>query len=138
MNMLWNAQVADTCVVFRSWHVSGWMTMLASCAIIVGISVAYAALLARSRRYERAVASTLAATPMTGYAAVDEQSAAKVGIVRLPSSVRASRAGMYAVSVAIAYFLMLVAMTYNVYLCTAIVVGAFLGHYVYEDEMDIR
>lgn len=33
---------------------------------------------------------------------------------------------------------MLVAMTYNVYLCTAIVVGAFLGHYVYEDEMDIR
>ncbi|GMK59963.1 hypothetical protein CspeluHIS016_0901800 [Cutaneotrichosporon spelunceum] len=137
MNMLWNAQVADTCVVFRSWHISGWATMLVSCAVIVGISVAYAALLARNRRYERSVAAALAAAPMTGYAAVDEQSGPKVGIIRLPSSVRATRAGMYAVSVAIAYFLMLVAMTYNVYLCTAIVIGAFVGHYVYEDEMDI-
>lgn len=33
---------------------------------------------------------------------------------------------------------MLVAMTYNTYLCTSIVVGAFLGHLVYEDELDIR
>jgi copper transporter 1 len=30
MNMLWNAQVADTCVVFRSWHISGWVPMLVS------------------------------------------------------------------------------------------------------------
>lgn len=27
MNMLWNSQVADTCVVFESWHISGWITM---------------------------------------------------------------------------------------------------------------
>lgn len=33
---------------------------------------------------------------------------------------------------------MLVAMTYNTYLCSAIVVGAFVGHYIYEDELDIR
>ncbi|BEI86960.1 hypothetical protein CcaverHIS002_0703060 [Cutaneotrichosporon cavernicola] len=137
MNMLWNAQVADTCVVFRSWHISGWVPMLVSCLAIVAISVGYAAILARCRRYERNVAATLAAAPMTGYAAVDGQSGAKVGIVRLPSSARATRAGMYAASVAIAYFLMLVAMTYNVYLCTAIVIGAFVGHYVYEDELDI-
>jgi copper transporter 1 len=32
---------------------------------------------------------------------------------------------------------MLVAMTYNVYLCSAIVVGAFLGHYIYEGELDL-
>lgn len=30
MNMLWNAQVEDTCVVFQSWHISGWVTMLVS------------------------------------------------------------------------------------------------------------
>jgi copper transporter 1 len=30
MNMLWNNQVADTCVVFRSWHIHGWATMLLS------------------------------------------------------------------------------------------------------------
>lgn len=32
---------------------------------------------------------------------------------------------------------MLVAMTYNVYLCSAIVIGAFLGHYIYEGELDL-
>lgn len=32
---------------------------------------------------------------------------------------------------------MLVAMTYNVYLCSAIVVGAFLGHYIYEGDLDL-
>lgn len=32
---------------------------------------------------------------------------------------------------------MLVAMTYNLYLCSAIVVGAFLGHYIYEGELDL-
>lgn len=30
MNMLWNNQVADTCVVFRSWHISGAVGMLVS------------------------------------------------------------------------------------------------------------
>lgn len=30
MNMLWNHQVADTCVVFRSWHIAGWSGMVFS------------------------------------------------------------------------------------------------------------
>jgi copper transporter 1 len=30
MNMLWNNQVTDVCVVFESWHIHGWMTMLLS------------------------------------------------------------------------------------------------------------
>lgn len=33
--------------------------------------------------------------------------------------------------------LMLVAMTYNTYLFSSIVVGAFFGHVIYEDEMDV-
>lgn len=33
--------------------------------------------------------------------------------------------------------LMLVAMTYNTYLFLSIVVGAFIGHVLYEGEMDV-
>jgi copper transporter 1 len=33
---------------------------------------------------------------------------------------------------------MLVAMTYNTYLCSAIVIGAFLGHLVYEGQLDLN
>lgn len=33
--------------------------------------------------------------------------------------------------------LMLVAMTYNTYLFASIILGAFLGHLLYEGEMDV-
>lgn len=33
---------------------------------------------------------------------------------------------------------MLVAMTYNTYLCSAIVVGAFVGHFIYEGQLDLN
>jgi copper transporter 1 len=33
--------------------------------------------------------------------------------------------------------LMLVAMTYNSYLCASIVIGAFTGHMLYESEIDV-
>lgn len=57
-----------------------WTGVTDGSLVIVGVSVGYAALLANLRRYERRVASTLAQTPMTGYAAVDDQTAAKVGM----------------------------------------------------------
>lgn len=33
---------------------------------------------------------------------------------------------------------MLVAMTYNSFLCASIVIGAFTGHMLYESEIDAR
>ncbi|KAL1412018.1 copper transpport protein [Vanrija albida] len=143
MNMLWNNQVADTCVVFRSWHIAGWAGMAVSCLAIVAISVGYAALLAHTRAYERSVAAALAnagaGTPPASssrYAAVDTAPRGDQ-VFKLPKYARVRRAALYAVSVAIAYWLMLVAMTYNTYLFSAIVVGAGIGHYIYEDEIDL-
>ncbi|RSH78740.1 uncharacterized protein EHS24_001639 [Apiotrichum porosum] len=142
MNMLWNHQVADTCVVFRSWHVSGWAGMVFSCFAIIAISVGYAALLAHSRKYERGLAAELAAQPrpptVASYSAVPTDESGKLGVTDVPLSARVRRAAMYAASVAISYFLMLVAMTYNTYLCSAIVIGAFLGHLVYEGQLDLN
>ncbi|WOO80365.1 Copper transport protein CTR2 [Vanrija pseudolonga] len=141
MNMLWNHQVADTCVVFRSWHVAGWTGMVVSCLAIIAISVGYAALLAHTRAYERRVAAALAAqanagTPTSSYSAVDTAPRGEQ-VFKLPKHARVRRAALYAASVAIAYWLMLVAMTYNTYLFSAIVVGAGIGHYIYEDEIDL-
>lgn len=36
MNMLWNAQIEDTCVVFRSWHISGWVSLIVSWYVPAG------------------------------------------------------------------------------------------------------
>jgi copper transporter 1 len=71
---------------------------------------------------------------------------------KLPIQARLIRAGIYALLVAMSYWvsplfilssttadeqLMLVAMTYNSYLCGSIVIGAFTGHMLYESEMDV-
>jgi len=68
---------------------------------------------------------------------VSGKDAVRVGTVKLPRRVRTTRAVLYGVSVGISFFLMLVAMTYNTYLFASIIVGAILGHMLYEDEMDI-
>ncbi|UOH83897.1 hypothetical protein LQV05_006635 [Cryptococcus neoformans] len=157
MNMLWNNQVADTCVVFRSWHISGTWTMILSCLVIIGISVFYSYLLHYIKDYDRHVAAAIYSSTQQGrrdrdgspaetgfippiptaYGGIEELIIVRPGSTRLPLRLRLIRAGLYAVTVAISFWLMLVAMTYNTYLFSSIVVGAFFGHVIYEDEMDV-
>jgi len=41
MNMLWNTQIIDTCVVFRSWHIHSSAQFVLSFAALVVLSVLY-------------------------------------------------------------------------------------------------
>lgn len=41
MNMLWNTQIIDTCVVFRSWHVHSHTQFVLSFVAILLLSVLY-------------------------------------------------------------------------------------------------
>lgn len=61
MNMLWNAQVADTCVVFRQWHIAGPGALVASCAAVVALGVLYEYLRTAGAALDRRVAATLSA-----------------------------------------------------------------------------
>ncbi|KIR98160.1 solute carrier family 31 (copper transporter), member 1 [Cryptococcus deuterogattii 2001/935-1] len=157
MNMLWNNQVADTCVVFRSWHISGTWTMILSCLVIIGISLFYSYLLHYIKDYDRHIAAAIYSSTQQGrrdrdgspagtglippvpaaYGGIESGAFGRIGNTRLPLNLRLIRAGLYAVTVAISFWLMLVAMTYNTYLFSSIVVGAFFGHMIYEDEMDV-
>ncbi|ORY34348.1 Ctr copper transporter family-domain-containing protein [Naematelia encephala] len=168
MNMLWNSQVADTCVVFRSWHISGWVTMSLSCILVALISIFYAYLIHLVRNYDRRIAyslyvdsrastssgsgrrETLIPPIPTGYSAIETGAAKNVGVyvdqelnlgylhsLSLSLQHRIARAGLYALSVAISFWLMLVAMTYNTYLFGSIIIGAFIGHVMYEGDMDV-
>uniref|UniRef100_A0AC34Q8D6 Copper transport protein n=1 Tax=Panagrolaimus sp. JU765 TaxID=591449 RepID=A0AC34Q8D6_9BILA len=44
---------------------------------------------------------------------------------------RLVQAGLYCIQITLAYFLMLIAMTYNVYLTAAVVLGAGFGHWIF-------
>lgn len=61
MNMLWNTQIADTCIVFRSWHISTTSAFVFSCAVIVGLGVLYEYLRVAQRTLDRRIAATLSA-----------------------------------------------------------------------------
>ncbi|OCF38628.1 solute carrier family 31 (copper transporter), member 1 [Kwoniella heveanensis CBS 569] len=163
MNMLWNNQIADTCVVFQSWHISGPVTMAISCLAVILISLFYSYLLHSIKSYDRRIALNIYQTSQpnrressvpglggssvrreslippspAGYNTVESGALNKMGVTKLSLQTRLARGGLYAVSVAISFWLMLVAMTYNTYLFGSIVVGAFLGHILYEDEMDV-
>ncbi|KAI9067282.1 Ctr-domain-containing protein [Trametes sanguinea] len=164
MNMLWNTQIEDTCIVFRSWHISSRTAFAFSCLAVVGLGVLYEWLRAAQRTLDRRIAVALRAqgkgkAPLRAGGALDDAvsrrsstpeyeseeaglltgslvTKARVG-VPLPFSARVSRAVLYGASVFLSFFLMLVFMTYNAYLILATVVGAALGHYIFSSHMDV-
>ena len=61
MNMLWNTQIEDTCIVFRSWHISTTSAFVFSCLVVVGLGVLYEYLRVAQRNVDRRIAATLSA-----------------------------------------------------------------------------
>lgn len=141
MNMLWNTQVQDTCVVFRSWHITGWFTFVLSFLIIVLLGITYEWLrkLQRALDVQTAQRVTKVNPPVSlsngSGGAADEQDSTLLGaapkLYPVPQAARVRRAALYGISTFLSFFLMLVFMTYNAYLIAAVVIGAAVGHYMY-------
>lgn len=54
-----NTQIINTCIVFRSWHISSTTSFVLSCIVIVGLGVLYEYLRALQGGYDRRVAVAL-------------------------------------------------------------------------------
>jgi copper transporter 1 len=79
MNMLWNNDIKDVCVVFESWHISGPFSMAVSWSafpsdlrqelmnslVIIAISITYAYILSSLRRLDRSIAHSFLTTSTT-------------------------------------------------------------------------
>jgi len=158
MNMLWNTQIENTCIVFRSWHIHTTSAFVASCFAIVLLCVFHEWLRVFQRQVDYRIALSLQSKP--GAAATSRRSRShgsgsgrdtppggnalleEVGLlsgrlntrlpgVPVPLLSRILRATIYGSTVFISFFLMLVFMTYNAYLIAAVVIGASLGHYIF-------
>ncbi|KAI0075778.1 Ctr copper transporter [Panus rudis PR-1116 ss-1] len=158
MNMLWNTQIEDTCIVFRSWHISSTTSFVISFIIIVALGVFYEWLRRAQSNLDIKIAAQLSAQGkgkarsgglVSGRSSpeiVSEEAGLLTGLparkertgTAIPPASRLSRALLYGATVFLSFFLMLVFMTYNAYLILAVVVGAALGHYIFSPEMDVE
>ncbi|KIK02672.1 hypothetical protein K443DRAFT_677401 [Laccaria amethystina LaAM-08-1] len=160
MNMLWNTDIINTCVVFRSWHIHTHTQFVLSLLAIILLGVFYEYLRVVQRGLDRRIALGLSAAK-AGKIRVQSRGSSPASegaeglddpllggrngrVVRsalngtpVPPVSRALRAALYGATVFLSFFLMLVFMTYNAYLITAVVVGAALGHYIFGATINV-
>jgi len=139
MHMLWNTQIQDTCIVFESWHISSTFSFVVSFFVVVAIGVFYEWL----RSFQKAFDKQLLYRQSKGKVRLGgnsrdgslERSEEDTGLLDKPVALapvpKVIRSLLYAVTVFISFFLMLVFMTYNAYLILAVVIGAGVGHYLF-------
>ncbi|KAF9270232.1 hypothetical protein L218DRAFT_22326 [Marasmius fiardii PR-910] len=118
MNMLWNTQIIDTCIVFPSWHISSTSSFIFSCILIVALGIFYEYLRVLQKTYDHRLALSLSKGKTRSRSrngspnAVEEQglltarSVAKTCVV-VPPTPRAIRAILYGATVFLSFFLML-------------------------------
>jgi len=154
MNMLWNTQIIDTCIVFPQWHIRSTAGFVLSFFAIVALGVFYEWVRATQKAVDRRIAQSLVITGKGktslrggGIASV-EGSPERAGLltghttlrpqdVSIPVPARVVRSLLYGFNVFLSFFLMLVFMTYNAYLILAVVLGAAIGHFVLGSSMDV-
>ncbi|KAF9050151.1 Ctr copper transporter family-domain-containing protein [Panaeolus papilionaceus] len=154
MNMLWNTDIIDTCIVFRSWHIHSNTQFFWSCVAIVALCVFHEYLRVFQRKLDVHIALALRAqSPRARSRSHSRRSSPDAGGEEsgllnsralkastgtcVPFVSRALRATVYGSTVFISFFLMLVFMTYNAYLVFSVVFGAALGHYIFGSTINV-
>ena len=162
MNMLWNTQIEDTCIVFSQWHISTTTGFVFSCLAIVALGVLYEYLRLLQSQVDARIAGSIKrkwrndpldeaeVTDVRRLETVPEEEEENTGLLSgqraiaraelvlpVPPGSRAFRAGLYGLLVFISFFLMLVFMTYNAYLILSVVLGAAIGHYAFNSHMNV-
>ena len=156
MNMLWNTQIIDTCIVFPSWHIGSNGQFVVSFFAIVALGIFYEYLRAFSTAFDRRLAASLTKGKTRGHSPASgrgspargadyEEAGLLSGRIRVnrtgaqvPPLYRLIRALLYGATVFLSFFLMLVFMTYNAYLILATVAGAAIGHYIFGSHIGIE
>ncbi|RPA78006.1 Ctr copper transporter [Ascobolus immersus RN42] len=158
ISMLWNWYTIDSCFIARGWHNRTKAGFAGSCIAVVALCVFLEFLRRGQREYDRLVMGNMAerkkaaATADPDAAAAAAAAAAAVApkdgevvVVNAnqhPPVARAKaiqpnvteqliRTAFYVLQFAVAYLIMLLAMYYNGYVIICILIGVFLGHFIF-------
>ncbi|BFZ53593.1 copper transpport protein [Savitreella phatthalungensis] len=133
MAMTLNAQIDGVCILTQSWRTNGGWSMLRACIVVAFAAVAFEWIREMTRRFELGAMSTSVRLPSSRSASPVPSSD-----VAMRASTRKRRhlirTALYAVQVAISFTLMLVFMTFNIYVMAAVVVGSAMGFYFFNTD----
>ncbi|KAF8984724.1 hypothetical protein BGZ46_007204 [Entomortierella lignicola] len=134
MNMLFNWDTENLCIIFESWNINSPSALVFSCLFIIGLAASYELLRSQSRSYEERLiegarkrqGGESTSHTVGGNNAEDEIPLlpSRSGAFRVSNQQQLTRALFYTAQVFLGYFLMLIFMTYNGYLIASTVVGA--------------
>jgi len=149
VSMLWNWHTIDACFIARSWHIKSTAMFAGSCIGVLLFVMLLEAVRRAQREYDAYIirsqtsGSQSSQTNLSrnssenGKEATTSYAPGTVGgytmaLKRRPTLLQqAVRAALYMVQFGMAYFVMLLAMYYNGYLIICILIGAFLGNFVF-------
>ncbi|RUS25062.1 Ctr copper transporter [Jimgerdemannia flammicorona] len=140
MNMLFNWDTTNTCVIFSWWRIHNPVTLLLSCLAIFAVAASYEYLRELSRRYDEHLLELKIRLLReshrhenvdygNGSDETDGLLGKAVAEISLSHTQQALRSIVYTLLVAVSFFLMLVFMTYNGFLMGSVVAGAGTGYY---------
>ncbi|KAF8938185.1 Ctr copper transporter family-domain-containing protein [Dissophora ornata] len=136
MNMLFNWDTENLCVIFESWQINTPSALIFSCLIIIGLAASYELLRAQSCRYEeRLIEGASKRRGGSSSNGIDEDETPLLSSrsisLRLSNQQQLMRAVFYMAQVFLGFFLMLIFMTYNGYLMASTVIGAGVGFFYF-------
>ncbi|KAF1353634.1 Ctr copper transporter family-domain-containing protein [Delphinella strobiligena] len=120
MNMLFTWDTKNLCIIFRSWHVTGTMSLIGSLLAIILLTAGYELVRELTRRYETISQQEISSLPRRD--SIQAQQKSKI-----------VKAALYALQIFYSFFIMLLFMTYNGWVMLSVAVGAFIGYLVFGD-----
>ncbi|KAI8067898.1 Ctr copper transporter family-domain-containing protein [Gongronella butleri] len=136
MNMIFNWQIEDTCVVFEWWHIHSKMGMIVSCLAIFAIAAGYEYLRAWTTQLDRiALPTDNKKTNPPGSTSSLSEADTLLAYPATRQRQQILRSVMYATLMGISFWLMLVFMTYNGFLMISTIFGAGVGHYIFSNRL---
>ncbi|WPH04583.1 putative Ctr copper transporter [Acrodontium crateriforme] len=150
ISMLWNWDTVDSCFISSTWHVRSTGVFAASCIGVILLVMVLEGLRRVSREYDAALVrgrSRRQSVPTTQTLEAGDSGSegAKDNVVTQVSTQpkwakgsfrptfleQTIRALLHVSQFAVAYFIMLLAMYFNGYIIICILIGAFLGAFVF-------
>ncbi|KAG0269220.1 hypothetical protein DFQ27_004460 [Actinomortierella ambigua] len=146
MNMLFNWDTKNVCVVFESWKIDTPQGMVISLLVIIALAVSYELLRARARQYDDHLKEGERKRDDSASSILDDDTLNhvshpredEVGLlssrsrsIRLTNQQQLIRSLLYMTQVFVGFFLMLIFMTYNGFLMIATTLGAGIGYFYF-------